>query len=477
MITQTRAFDVAIRRVRLIDGSGTPSRLASVYLRDGLIAAIEERDHDFSAEVSHEADGLALAPGFIDVHTHDDVALVADPQMRAKATQGVTSVVTGLCGYSPAPLPAGRAVPDEYAILLDGPHRRWARFADYLQAVEAARPAVNWLPLVGHSSLRIAAVDDLARPATDGEIAAMRALLEEALDAGAAGLSSGLAYAMARAASTEELVRLCEPLTRVRGAYVTHLRDEGDGLLASVAEALEIGRRSGAPVIFSHHKALGCRNHGLTRESLALIDSARPRQRVALDAYPYTFSSTSLTRERAARGGEVVVTRSETMPEAAGRSLDVVAAELGCDRLEAVDRLAPAGALYHLMSEADVRRVLGHELTMIGSDGLPFDPIPHPRLWGTFPRVLSRYVCEDPLFSLEEAVRRMTSLPAAIYRLERRGLVRPGHHADLVLFDPEIVRDRADCTNPTAPADGIALVLVGGVPATRGTGRRLRSAP
>lgn len=469
-------YDLAIRHARVVDGSGAPGYHASVYVRDGLVANIATDDHARPAEAEIEAQGLVLAPGFIDVHTHDDVALLVDPRLPPKTCQGVTSVVVGLCGYSPAPLPLEGELPGEYAILLGERRHRFARFADYLAALDAARPAVNWLPLVGHSSLRLSAMEDLDRPASEAELVRMEALLDEALAAGAVGLSTGLAYAMARAAPSGELVRLCARM-RGHGFYVTHLRDEGAGLLASVEEALAIGRESGTSVVFSHHKALGPRAHGLTRASLALIEEARASQEVALDVYPYTFSSTSLTRERAARGGTVVVTRSERLPHLAGRTLDAIAEELCCTPLEAVDRLVPAGALYHLMDEADVRRVLAHPLAMIGSDGLPFDPHPHPRLWGTFPRVLSAYVCDDPLLTLETAIHRMTGLPARVFRLEKRGLVREGFVADLVLFDPARIRDHASATDPTAPPSGIMASFVAGRPPALGTGGRLVCAP
>jgi N-acyl-D-amino-acid deacylase len=329
------------------------------------------------------------------------------------------------------------------------------------------------LPLVGHSSLRIGSMTRLDRPASRQEQAAMVFALDAALDDGAAGMSSGLAYSMARAASTDELVDLCRVIAPRRLPYVTHVRDEGDHLVEAVEEALQIGRRAGVTVILSHHKALGGKNHGKVAQTLGIIDAACRCQPVGLDVYPYAYSSTSLTPERAARGGEIIITRSVPMPEAVGRTLVSVAAELGCDTMEAVRRLQPAGALYFLMDEVDVGRVLRHPLTMIGSDGLPFDDLPHPRLWGTFPRVLGHYVRDQGILTLEAAVHKMTGLPASMFGLDRRGVISPGHFADLVLFDPTEIVDKARPSHPTAPSVGIREVWVNGRRPGRGTGRRL----
>jgi N-acyl-D-amino-acid deacylase len=470
-------FDFAIRRATIVDGTGGPSSRATVYVSGDRIARIEETQHDLPASQSLEAEGLVLAPGFIDVHTHDDIVMITDPYLPCKVSQGVTTVITGLCGYSPAPLHQAVNLPEEYGILVQDSSHRFPTFAGYLDAVAEAGPAVNRLALVGHSTLRLAVMDRVDRPATSGEINAMGELLDEGLQAGAIGLSSGLAYAMAKSASTEEVIALCQRMSDRGGFYVTHIRDEGDHLIEAVDEALLIGREAGVPVIFSHHKALGCANHGLTAQSLARIDAARATQAVGLDAYPYAFSSTSLTRERAARGGVVVVSRSETMPEMAGKTLSEIATVLGCSEMEAVDRLQPAGALFYLMDEEDVRRVLSHELTMIGSDGLPFDSAPHPRLWGTFPRVLSNYVRNTGLLSLEQAVRQMTGLSADTFRIPERGYVREGYFADLVLFDPATIEDHACATTPKARATGIEAVFVNGRPPSVGTGRLLSSLP
>lgn len=471
--------DIAITNATIVDGSGRPRFRGSVVVTDGRITAVAAEtpspteingtEAPVAARHTIDAGGRILAPGFIDVHTHDDVALIVRPEMPEKLSQGVTSVIVGHCGFSPSPLPATGPLPAEFSILLPDDRYRFQTMGAYLQAVADAGPAVNYMALAGHSALRVATMGDLTRSADSSELRQMRGHLEDAMDAGAIGFSSGLAYSMARGADTAELISLCRAMNGGDGAqtgfYVTHLRDEGDDLLDAVEEALTIGRDGGVPVVFSHHKATGAANHGKTARSLALIDAARKRQRIGIDAYPYTFSSTALTIDRVRRGGGVVIARSAPMPEMAGKTLDAVAAQLGCDLETAVARLQPAGALYFAMDEEDVKRVLSFDITMIGSDGLPFDPRPHPRLWGTFPRVLGRYVRDQGLLTLEDAVYRMTGLVADTFTIKDRGRIAIGHHADLVLFDSDRIFDAATAEDPMAPARGIDTVIVNGRPA------------
>jgi N-acyl-D-amino-acid deacylase len=290
----------------------------------------------------------------------------------------------------------------------------------------------------------------------------MREIVAESLDAGAIGLSTGLFYAPANAAPTEEVIELCAPLHERGAFYVTHMRDEADHLLESLEETFRIGREAGVPAFISHHKAAGVKNHGKTRQSLPAIEAAMRAQPVALDAYPYAASSTVLRWDMAARASKTLVTWSKAHPELAGRTLDEIAQAMGCAAEEAAARLQPAGAVYFQMSEDDVRRVLAFAPTMIGSDGLPHDVHPHPRLWGTFPRVLGHYARDEGLFTLEQAVHKMTGLSARNFGLEARGLVAQGAYADLTLFDAARIRDAATFESPTAPAEGIELVMVNG---------------
>ena len=452
--------DVVFRNATVIDGSGAPRREADVAVRGERIAALG-RLEGWRAETVIDASGRVLAPGFIDVHTHDDRLLLAEPHMTPKLSQGVTTVIGGNCGISLAPLVADR-VPPPLDLLDAGGSYRYPRFADYLEELGARPAALNAALLVGHSTLRVATMDRLERAATRSEIARMRAIVAESLDAGAIGLSTGLFYAPANAAPTEEVIELCAPL-RARGAlYVTHMRDEAEHLLESLDETFRIGREAGVPAFISHHKAAGVANHGKTRQSLAAIEAAMRVQPVALDAYPYAASSTVLRWDMAARASKTLVTWSKPHPEFAGKTLDEAARAMGCTPEQAAAKLQPAGAVYFQMSEEDVRRVLAFAPTMIGSDGLPHDVHPHPRLWGTFPRVLGHYARDEGLFTLEQAVHKMTGLSARNFGLAGRGLVAPGAFADLTLFDAARIRDAASFERPATPAEGIELVMVNG---------------
>jgi N-acyl-D-amino-acid deacylase len=295
----------------------------------------------------------------------------------------------------------------------------------------------------------------------------MRKGVREAMAAGAVGFSSGLDYAAARDATTEEVIALAGAAAERGGIFTCHHRDYFGDVAAALEEAFEIGKKAAAPLVISHHQVSGADNFGKAAPTLAQIDRARARQPVALDAYPYAASSKVLDPGRCAPGVRIMVTWSEPHPETAGRFIADIAADWGCGERRAAERLLPAGAVYFQLDEADVRRILAHRDTMIGSDGLPHDRHPHPRLWGTFPRVLGHYARELGLFSLEEAVRRMTALPAAVFGLEGRGRLAPGAYADLVVFDPEEVVDLATFEAPLQAAAGIELVMVAGVPVWR----------
>ncbi|HYY59875.1 MAG TPA: amidohydrolase family protein, partial [Burkholderiales bacterium] len=301
-------------------------------------------------------------------------------------------------------------------------------------------------------------MEKLARAAKKAEIARMKSLADEALAAGAIGISTGLYYEPARAAPTDEVVQVCRPLAERNGLYVTHMRDEGDNVLVSLEETFRIGREVGVPVVISHHKVAGAPNHGRSSETLPLIEARIKSQPIGLDCYPYCASSTILSAGRAAVATKTLVTWSKPHPEVAGMDLE----EIGREFKLGVEELLPAGAIYFSMSEQDVQRILAFEHTMIGSDGLPHDAAPHPRLWATFPRVLGHYARALGLFPLETAVYKMTGLPARTFGLKDRGVLAPGMAADITIFDAGEIDEGATFERPIAPAKGIDTVIVNG---------------
>ena len=477
----TGPVDFLIRGATVHDGSGSPGRVCDVAVRGDRIAAIGRNIVMEAAEIVG-AEGLVLAPGFIDVHTHDDIAVLTREGAAPKASQGVTTVVAGNCGISAAPSPLLRRegpVPP-LDLLGDAATFRYESFGDYLADVAAAGPAVNVVPLVGHTTLRARAMDRLDGPAGGDEIAAMRQDLEAALDAGAAGFSTGLAYPPAMAATTGEIAALVADVAAAGALWTTHMRDERSGVVSAVAETIDIARRTGARTLISHHKCCGEAAFGLSRTTLQMIAEARAEITLDLDVYPYTASSTVLIESFARDSRRVTVTWSDPHPEMSGRDLADIAADWGVSESQALERLKPGGAIYHQMDEADLDRILAFPPSLVGSDGLPRDRRPHPRLWGTFPRVLGHFCRERRLLPLETAIAKMTGQTADVLHLKDRGLIREGYFADLVLFDPMAVEDRADYDDPTALAAGIVRVMVNGgdswadgQPAAAGVGRVL----
>jgi N-acyl-D-amino-acid deacylase len=454
--------DTLIRNTDVLDGSRTAAERVDVALCGDRICDIG-RSLAYDATVSIDADGLVLTPGFIDVHTHDDTSVIRTPAMLPKLSQGVTTVIVGNCGISAAPVQLRGEPPDPMNLLGNADVFRYPTFAAYVAAINDARPAVNVGALVGHTALRNNHMDRLDRTATGAEIAAMRGQLKEALDVGALGLSSGLAYLSANAASTEEVLALAEPLAAAGAVYTTHMRTETEAILEAMREAFEIGRISHVPVIISHLKCAGIDNWGRSDEVLHALEAARMAQHAGCDCYPYAAGSSTLDLRQVDERVKIMITWSTPHPEITGQTLAQIAALWGVTQMDAARQLQPAGAIYHSISEEDMRRILRHPATMIGSDGLPNDPLPHPRLWGTFPRVLGRYSREEKLFSLPEAIHKMTAMPAQRFRLAKRGWIRKNHYADLVLFDPGKIIDTATFSDPARPAEGIAGVWVNGV--------------
>ena len=455
-------YHTLIRQALIIDGSNTPGYIADVGLRDGRIETIGDLS---GAQGEHEieASGRVLAPGFIDVHTHDDTVVIRQPQMLPKLSQGVTTVIVGNCGISASPVSLRGDPPDPMNLLGKAQAFVYPRFTDYRAAVEHAQPAVNVAALIGHTALRSNHMDDLQRSATPTEIALMRVQLHESLEAGALGLSTGLAYASAFNADTDEVLQLSEELTAFGAVYTTHLRSEFEPVLEAMDEAFLIGRHAKAPVIISHLKCAGAGNWGRSPQLLASLEQAAKSHPVGCDCYPYAASSSTLDLKQVTDAFRITITWSTPHPQMGGRDLQDIAAAWDMSLMDAARRLQPAGAVYYGMDEADVQRILAHPLSMVGSDGLPEDPFPHPRLWGAFPRVLGHFSRDLGLFPLHTAVHKMTGLSAARYGLAGRGEIREGHWADLVLFDPLRVRDVADFKQPQRAAEGIDGVWVNGV--------------
>src|SRR5947208_15251174 len=442
-------FELLIRNATLIDGTRAPRFEADIGVSSGRISRIGKLKE--KGEIEIEACGRIAAPGFIDAHTHDDRLMLSAPEMAPKVSQGVTTVVAGNCGVSLAPAPRGMPKPVTPPLNLMDSEGTWFHFKSFREYVEALRaqpPATNCALLVGHSMLRVQTMDDLETPASPREISLMRSMVEEALAAGAIGFSPGLYYEPARAAPTEEVIEVCRPLAARRGIYCTHMRDEGDRVVDSLEESFRIGRELGVPVVISHHKLAGRPNHGRSAETLPIIEKAMRSQRIGLDCYPYCASSTILSASRVGPASKVVVTWSKPVPEVSGKDLLEISRQMNLSVESTVEKLLPAGAIYFSMDERDVQRILGFEHTMIGSDGLPHDAAPHPRLWGTFPRVLGHYARDLGLFSLESAVHKMTGLTANTFGLADRGVLKPGFAADIVVFDENEIDETASFAKP-----------------------------
>jgi N-acyl-D-amino-acid deacylase len=452
-------LDLLIRGGEVVDGSGGRRFTADVAVRDGRIVGLGP-NLPLPAQRVIDAAGRIVAPGFIDCHTHDDTAVNSLTHMVPKLLQGVTTVVAGNCGIGAAP--ATRSAVPPPLDLLDRRGFDTRSFATFIGQVEARRPQVNVAFFVGLTAVRVEVMDDTTRAATPAEIARMRDLVAGALEAGAIGASVGAYYPPAEACTLDEVLAVCAPLDPARHLMSVHLRDEGDEVLAAMEEAATAAARLKVPLVISHHKLIGRRNHGRSAETLRRIESYARAQAICMDCYPYAASSTMLDPERVDEARQVLVAWSTPHPEHAGRDLDELAAGMGCSRREAARRLLPGGGVYFSMDMADVKAILSHPLAMVASDGLPHDAQPHPRLWGSFPRVLGRLVREERWFPLETAVHKMTGLPAERFGLAGRGRVAEGAWADLVVLDEHRVMDIASYASPRQAPSGIESVIVNG---------------
>jgi len=532
-VTAEHPRDLLIRGGTVADGGGGDPGPADVLVRAGRIAAVEAAGAiPPSDREIIDATGLVVAPGFIDVHSHADNAPLLAEDDTAKILQGITTEVVGNCGFSLAPTGA-----ESLASLTSFARRifpaidfTWASWSDFVDHTDSRGYVTNYAPLVGHGTLRIAVLGMADATPDADELAAMGRLLDDALENGAFGMSSGLVYPPAVYSGTEEIVELARHLG-ASGLYATHMRGEGDSLLSSIAETVRIGTEGGCRAHISHLKWTGKHNWGHMSTALSAIhDAADAGLSITKDVYPYTAGSTMLTAllppPFLADGDEGVLARLESPEQlrqlatimetglpgwdshqrAAGwdgilvsttgshryegatiaelaRTLDLPPLDV-LVRILREERLQASMVLF-AMCEDDVRTALADADTMIGTDGLPpgSGGKPHPRVFGTFPRVLGEYVRNHETLPLGEAVRRMTSLPARVFRIPERGFVRPGFVADLVAFDPQTVDHPCDYRDPVHPPTGIAWVIQGGRPVVDRTyylgprrGRRLTPA-
>lgn len=514
-------MDLVIRGATVVDGTGRERFAADVAVNGDRIVQVGEVADTGRKEI--DAGGLCLAPGFIDMHSHTDHYLLVNPAAESKVTQGVTTEVCGNCGSSSAPLMDPVEREDILGWLSrNGVDTQWTSVADLFSLLEGNGIGVNFMTFVGHGLLRAAVVGYDDRPATPDELARMRELVRQSLEEGAVGVSSGLIYPPGCYGSAHEITEICRPVGAMKGLYSTHMRSEGDFLVESVDETIAIGEGSGARVQISHHKACSPQNWGKVKTTLERIEAANRRGvSVTADQYPYIATCTSLSANlpRWAHDGgtekllerledptvlprlqeetsaaveagysdpmqgwrDVVVSsvRTDANKWVEGQNLEEIARQWNARPVDAMVRLlleekAHVSMVHFTISEDDVETVMRKPYVMVGSDATAralSGPLaygkPHPRTFGTMPRVLAHYVRERGILTLEDAVRKMTSLPAGVLGLSDRGTIAEGYIADMVLFDPDNVKDIATFAEPFQLATGIPYVFVNGVAVVR----------
>ncbi|MGE3961531.1 MAG: amidohydrolase family protein [Dehalococcoidia bacterium] len=470
-------YDVIIRGGTVYDGSGAPGAEADLGIRGDRIVTIGAIPEDATAEEVVDASGLAVTPGFIDVHAHDDTLVLVEPDVAGKVMQGVTTVINGNCGAGVVPARYSR----RFGEVAGASIPEWESYAGYLEAIAQQPPSQNVATLVGFGTMRAGALGGgkVERPATADEAARMQAWLREALEAGAVGMSTGLIYEPDRYATTDEIAEVAKPLAEFGALYASHVRGEGATLLEAHAEAMEIGRRVGVPVQISHHKASGRGNWGRVSDSIAQIEEARARgEDVTADQYPYTAGSTRLFAlvqngrvgadgPDAIAGADILLASVPQHPEWEGKSVADLADEWDIPDEQAAQRIIEDGGsgtivVQFAMDEADVRTILAHPTTMIGTDGLGFGSRPHPRHYGTYPRILQKYVREEGVITFEDAIWKMTGFPATKFDLPGRGFIREGTIADVVVVNPHTVTEVSTYEDPRRTPIGIPWVFVNG---------------
>lgn len=500
--------DILLRHGLLVDGSGAPGTQADLAILDDKIVAMGNLS-DWTAGVEYDAASLVICPAFIDVHTHCDLSILHNPCQVSMVYQGIGSVVVGNCGIG------GGQVDDSPVFSMEqrwlkphGVEVDWKGLAGHLKRVEETGIAINYLPLCAHGTLRKRAMEFAQRAPDEGEMLAMKREVADCMEAGAWGFSTGLEYTPGSFAETDELAELTKVAAEGQGYYTSHLKSEGDFLEECVEEAIEICKRAQVPLQLSHHKAEGRKNWGKVNRTLARIEEESANgMDIMADVYPYTAFQTSMmvallpawardgTPEESMRRLIDADARARIIGEMRQADLDYEAASIGSCRTHRewqgksvaevarseqkaseefvidflVEEHGHASVAYFAISEDDVRTVLKHPLVMVGSDAVGYDPFgsmgkerPHPRCYGAFPRVLSTYCREERLLTLEQAVYKMTEMPARRLGLRDRGLLRTGYRADVAIFDAERIQDRSTFTEPHQLSEGIAGLIVNG---------------
>jgi N-acyl-D-amino-acid deacylase len=512
-------YDLLIKNAMIYDGTGLPAYKGDIAVNKDVIAALGDLGEAQARQVV-DAKGRAVSPGFIDTHSHTDALYLVNPRAESKIRQGVTTELTGQCGNQSAPLygvakGATKKLANEYGVSVD-----WETFGQFCDRLEKNGLAINTAPLLGHGNIRVCVIGFDAREPNATELAKMVEITEQSMREGAWGISSGLIYPPGSYAKTDEVTAVAKAAAKYGGIYATHMRSEMDGLIDSMHETLEIGEKSGATVLISHHKSSGKKNWGKVKISTAMMDEFRAKgHKIYCDVYPYTAGSTSLTSlipswahdggvpkllerlqddktwatikkhmdegcdgwEQLTQAGydNIYVTSvgSDKNRWAEGKNIEEIGKKFGHkDYRETVKQLlleeqGNVGMVLFMMSEDDVKHVLGYKYAIVGSDASALSPQgvtgrgkPHPRAYGTWPRVLGKYVREEKVTTLEDAVRKMTGLAAEVMGLKDRGTLKPGMKADIVVFNPETVIDKATFQEPHAFPVGIDWVIVNGVP-------------
>lgn len=507
-------LDILIKNTKIVDGTGKSIYQSDVGIKDGKIKLIKTNIETEAETTIDCKNKLVLSPGFIDTHSHGDIGIFVDPFQKTKLFQGVTTDICGNCGITVAPV--NKETFELLKSYLSGciMPREWEgfnEFSKYLNAVQKLDLGINIGYFVGHGTIRIAVMGMDNRPPSKDELEHMKDFTREAMESGAFGLSSGLIYPPGVFAEKKELIQLCKVVKEYNGVYATHMRNESYNLIEGVKEAIDIGRKSGVKVLISHHKAVGKENFGKSIETLKLVDEAvKEGIDIRLDQYPYTACSTALNATippeyheggveklverlkdsksraeikkrifgqdnswdnlvREAGFENILVLSGKNTPEVIGKTVKEYAEIINKEPIDVLFEIliknnGTPNCVEFAMDEEDIERIMKYPLTMIGSDSgvVEEGSMFHPRTVGTFPRVLGRYVRDKKVISLEEAVKRMTSIPAQFLGLTDKGHIKEGYDADLVIFDFETIIDKSDYLRPHQQNEGIKYVILNG---------------